>query len=64
MTDMIERVARAMCRKFGPDPDETGAAVLDLSGTGHLPAGQAAWTAWVDIARAAIEVMREPPIPD
>lgn len=60
MTGMIEHVARALCREFGSDPDETGAAVLDLSGTGHLPAGQAAWTAWVDLARAAIEAMRVP----
>lgn len=52
MTDMIERVARAICRAGGKDPDET---MIELGGV-RTPM----WDAFVPIARAAIEAMREP----
>lgn len=52
MTDMIERVARAICRAGGKDPDET---MIELGGV-RTPM----WDAFVPIARAVIEAMREP----
>lgn len=51
--EMVERVARAMCRAAGIDPDFRGEI---LSATG----GKAKWEYEVPSARAAIEAMREP----
>lgn len=49
-SEMVERVARAICASFGDDPN------------GPVPNEPDAkwWIAWTDEARAAIEVMREP----
>ena len=49
---MVERVARAICRAGGKNPDEV---MLSLGGEKTLM-----WEAFEDVARAAIEAMREP----
>ena len=49
-SEMIERVARALCREAGDDPDET-----DITGRGGP-----LWRLWIDAARSAIEAMMEP----
>ena len=54
MANTVELMARAMCAEYGQDPDETGASVLDLSGTAHLPSGMPAWVAWEPYARVAL----------
>ena len=57
MTDMIERVARAICIEDGCDPDQIAV------GIGHrMPEGKSypLWHARTQQARAAIEAMREP----
>ncbi len=47
---MVERVARALCRHYGVDPDEVhGSPIIDRW-----------WEAYCDDARAAIAAMREP----
>ena len=47
--DMVEKAARAICMAEGIPPDDTGPEI-----------GTRAWEAWVETARAAIAVMREP----
>lgn len=60
--DMVERVARALCKADGKNPDalEPG----DAFGTdGHMRNGDPAhslWREWNERAVAAIEAMREP----
>jgi hypothetical protein len=59
---MIERVARAICRANGRDPDRLEPG--DAPGIdGQLPNGDPAhfvWKHYMDEARAAIEALREP----
>jgi hypothetical protein len=59
MSEMVERVARAICRGRGHDPDR---CVLGSGST--LPpfstCYRRAWEDEIDAARAAIEAMREP----
>jgi hypothetical protein len=59
---MIERVARAICRANGRDPDRLEPG--DAPGIdGQLPNGDPAhfvWKHYMDEARAAIEAMRSP----
>jgi len=50
MTEMVERVARAICRNSGEEMEVPG---LELYVVDH-------WLAHRDDARAAIEAMREP----
>lgn len=52
MSEMIERVARALCKADGCDPDHESPDQID--------AGIKLWTRYVRDARAAIEAMREP----
>lgn len=52
MSEMVERVARAMAVSRGFPPDE-------LLGCGAKN-GQAIWRAYEEYARAALEAMREP----
>lgn len=52
MTDMIEKVARAICVCGGDDPDETG---KDVHGVPIV-----AWEMWGEEARAALLAIREP----
>ena len=57
MSEMVERVARAICEADGVDPDK------EICGMGvQLPIGELApaWRARLKQARAAIEAMREP----
>lgn len=49
--DMVERVARALCRYDGYDPDKI---------VGVRPLQSPQWDLYRKRARAAIEVMREP----
>lgn len=51
MNEMIERVARAICKADGQDPDHEG----ELTDEGTFQ-----WQSYVTDARAAIEAMREP----
>ena len=51
MSDMIERVARALCRDYGDDPDQRC--------VGGLIDGPR-WYLWRGKARCAIEAMRVP----
>lgn len=58
MSEMVERVARAMCDVSVRDPD-------DRSGGAHpsgiwLDAGDPWWVGYEDMARAAIAAMRGP----
>ena len=55
MSEMVERVARALCDR---DPDGTQGGPMS-SGI-WLDEGEANWTAFTDKARAAIAAMREP----
>jgi len=48
MSDMIERVARAVCEQGGFDPDDT------------MPNDGPRWKYYVPGARAAIQAMRSP----
>lgn len=52
MNEMIERVARALARESGVNPDEE-------CGSEAHPASPA-WRNWVQDARTAIKAMREP----
>jgi hypothetical protein len=57
MNEMIERVARAICRESGEDPDEM---VSRVEGPGYIFPAQAQWLTRFPFARAAIAAMREP----
>jgi hypothetical protein len=65
MNEMIERVARAICKQDGCNPDDEG-TTLTLAQYGNikiLPSGgycAPAWEFYVAKAIAAIEAMREP----
>jgi hypothetical protein len=52
MSDMIQRVAIAICTQQGKDPHQ-------MRDDG-LPPSFEGWTRYVDLARVAIEAMREP----
>lgn len=56
---MIERLARAMCRAVGYDPDETIHGMIDLE-TGKETAAIPRWRAYAVAARAALVELREP----
>lgn len=56
MNEMIEREARAICRAFHGRFSDTPQAELNATVERY-------WTGYVDIATAAIEVMREPTYP-
>ena len=67
MTEMIERVARAICAAEGIDPDarrRSAAAIRMMMSDGREWDNSedlgAEWEEWVPQARAAIEAMREP----
>jgi len=62
MTDMIERVARAMCRNRGLDPDEatSGEGRVFAGGGSEFIVHRRRWAEHSGDARAAIEAMREP----
>ena len=55
MSEMVERVARAICRANGEDPDEPGYGFLG----GGAPTSYA-WQGYASHARVAIQAMREP----
>lgn len=58
MSEMIERVARAICKARGDDPDARGPAVWQ---SGFYPDHLfARWRSYEGLARAAIAEMREP----
>lgn len=52
MSEMVERVARALCVADGCDPDHESADPIDT--------GIKLWTRYVRDASAAIEAIREP----
>jgi hypothetical protein len=54
VSEMVERVARALCVRHGNDPDR-----LYVDRLGHTR-DYPWWQSYVDDARAAIEAMREP----
>ena len=54
MSEMVERVARALCESNGSDPDALHFQIPDDEYQ------EPAWKAYVFEARAAIEAMREP----
>lgn len=55
---MVEKVARAICEDIWRDPDD---ATGGCSPSGvQLYEGEKAWTSFEELARAAIEAMREP----
>lgn len=57
MTEMVERVARAMCQHFNIDPDQVGTDLrVQITATGEIPA----WQHLRDEAMVAIAAMREP----
>lgn len=56
MSEMIERVARAICVAMGHDPDGPSS---DVYVEGDPDAGTS-WAGYRNAARAAIEAMREP----
>lgn len=66
MSEMVERVARAIAARHGTDPDQEGPGqrhVIDVDGvptiiTDHIGP---LWKMWIPDARAAIKAMREPP---
>lgn len=64
MNEMIERVARAIFRADGANPDSimTDGDALELGAPERL-IGKPMWQFYADHARAAIEAMREPAIP-
>lgn len=55
MSEMVERVAKAICRSDGRDPDSV---VYEASPS--YPRPYLAWDDYLTNARAAIEAMREP----
>jgi len=57
VSEMVERVARALCERCGVLPDDMAGGTWD---GGSYAAGEPAWTTWKDDARAAIEAMRDP----
>jgi hypothetical protein len=66
MSEMIERVARALCKLHGLDPDEESPSVVVKQMAGYGAVGsfsgppESHWRAYVPVATAAIEAMREP----
>lgn len=56
-SEMVERVARRLCKDCGVDPERVDGGSWD---GGALPMGIPAWECWEGEARAAIEAMREP----
>lgn len=56
MSEMVERVARAICLDRDPDCTDGGPHPVG----GWLDEGRAWWTGYEDAARAAIEAMRDP----
>lgn len=58
MSEMVERVARAIASTRGRDPDDTAGG--PHPGGTWLEKGEPWWRGDVDAARAAIEAMREP----
>lgn len=59
MTEMIERIARALCRDDGLDPDSDWTA--GKAAYRDLPQEmKAMWSCYEPKARLAIEAMREP----
>lgn len=56
MSEMIEKVARAICAAGHFDPDSLLEGQLGYAGTGD----RKFWTVFEPQARAAIEAMREP----
>lgn len=57
MSEAVERVARALCKRCGVDPDDIKGGTWD---GGSYPRGKPAWHSWAGDARAAIEALREP----
>lgn len=57
MTDLVERVARAICEAFGADPDETTGYLRNSSTVYNEPAPQ--WECFHNLSRAAIRVVVE-----
>jgi hypothetical protein len=61
MSEMIERVARALCVAEGKNPDEDwtrqGPVVLDIA---LAPGKEQRWCTYVRQARAGIAAMRKP----
>lgn len=59
MSEMIERVARAMVANLNPDPDRPGSFRWNF-GEGMTNMSGEAKARFLSMARAAIEAMREP----
>jgi hypothetical protein len=59
MSEMIERVARALCRKDDADPDYLCHCDDEPSGS-RYHCDMLAWKCWEKEAVVAIEAMREP----
>ena len=55
--EMVERVARAICAADGSDPEANNQYVPPYSKEREAMKN---WQAYIDLARAAIEAMREP----
>jgi hypothetical protein len=59
MSEMIERVCRALCSEWAVDPDGTEGFLLESAPL--VPdKGEPNWTGYEPLARAVIEAMREP----
>ena len=59
---MLERIARAICRAGGRNPDDCtfGSGSISSDGTGGVVCHRYAWQEHVEQARAAVEAIREP----
>ena len=60
MSEMIERVARALCTADGCSPDAILGIVPAVGSVPSADIATPAWRSYVDKARAAIVAMREP----
>lgn len=56
---MLERMARAMCRAAGYDPDRIIHSMIDVE-TGKEASTIPRWRAYAVVARAALAELREP----
>ena len=60
MSEIIERVARALCEADGCSPDAVLGIVPEIVSVPPADIAMPAWRTYVDKARAAIVAMREP----
>ena len=65
MSDMVERVARALAINHGVDPDEEGPGRRHVAERDGIPSilmdhAGPLWEMWMSDARAAMAAMREP----